>query len=190
MCIRDSYDDDAILVVLDDATYYTSSFDVNNHYEDNIRTVSYTHLTDTHTHLVQFAVHFQSLHTLSYHASALGVPPVSYTHLVSMMAARVAGVPIPLSFIAWRIVSPSISLPAVSIAASNVDSVCNGFGLVLPSVMVQPEKVTCSNESISVSYTHLDVYKRQVRDSLRQRTKSSRRNRAPRNRSQRERQEA
>ena len=33
---------------------------------------------------------------------------------VSMMAARVAGVPIPLSFIAWRIVSSSISLPAVS----------------------------------------------------------------------------
>lgn len=28
-------------------------------------------LTDTHTHLVQFAVHFQSLHTLTYHASAL-----------------------------------------------------------------------------------------------------------------------
>ena len=33
------YDDDAILVVLDDATYYTSSFDVNNHYEDNIRII-------------------------------------------------------------------------------------------------------------------------------------------------------
>ena len=33
------YDDDAILVVLDDATYYTSSFDVNNHYEDNIHII-------------------------------------------------------------------------------------------------------------------------------------------------------
>ena len=33
-------------------------------------------LTDTHTHLVQFAVHFQSLHTLTYHASALGVPQI------------------------------------------------------------------------------------------------------------------
>ena len=33
------YDDDAILVVLDDANYYTSSFDVNNHYEDNIHII-------------------------------------------------------------------------------------------------------------------------------------------------------
>lgn len=33
-------------------------------------------LTDTHTHLVQFAVHFQGLHTLTYHASALGVPQI------------------------------------------------------------------------------------------------------------------
>ena len=33
-------------------------------------------LTDTHTHLVQFAVHLQSLHTLTYHASALGVPQI------------------------------------------------------------------------------------------------------------------
>ena len=46
-----------------------------------------------------------------------------------------AGVPIPQSFNAWRSSSSSMFLPAVSIAASRVASVCRGFGLVLPSVM-------------------------------------------------------
>ena len=54
------------------------------------------------------------------------------------MAARVAGVPMPQSFIACRITSSSTSLPAVSIAASRVASVWNGLGFVLPSVREQP----------------------------------------------------
>ena len=41
-------------------------------------------LTDTHTHFVQFAVHFQSLHTLTYHASALGIPQIGiHSHLAT-----------------------------------------------------------------------------------------------------------
>ena len=32
-------DDDSILVVLDDGTFYISTFDANNHYEDNIRVI-------------------------------------------------------------------------------------------------------------------------------------------------------
>ena len=42
---------------------------------------------------------------------------------VSMMAARVAGVPMPASFIASRSASSDSSRPAVSIAASRLDSV-------------------------------------------------------------------
>ncbi len=42
---------------------------------------------------------------------------------VSIVSARVAGVPRPLSFIASRSSSSSISLPAVSIAESSVASV-------------------------------------------------------------------
>ena len=33
------FDDDAILVVLDDGNFYISSFDANNHYEDNIKII-------------------------------------------------------------------------------------------------------------------------------------------------------
>ena len=33
------FDDDSILVVLDDGTFYISTFDANNHYEDNIRVI-------------------------------------------------------------------------------------------------------------------------------------------------------
>ena len=44
----------------------------------------------------------------------------------------------PQSFMAWRMASSSMSLPAVSIADNNVASVCSGLGLVLPSVMEQP----------------------------------------------------
>ena len=58
---------------------------------------------------------------------------------VSMMAARVAGVPMPQSFNACRASSSSTpSRPAVSIAASRVLSVCSGFGRVMPELIVQP----------------------------------------------------
>ena len=58
---------------------------------------------------------------------------------VSMMAARVAGVPMPQSFNACRASSSSKpSRPAVSIAASRVLSVCNGFGRVMPELIEQP----------------------------------------------------
>ena len=60
------------------------------------------------------------------------------------MEARVAGVPMPQSFIACRSASSSISLPAVSIAESRVASVCSGLGLVFPSVMDEPFGVSVS----------------------------------------------
>ena len=56
-----------------------------------------------------------------------------------MMAARVAGVPMPQSFNAWRTSSSSMpSRPAVSIAASRVLSVCSGLGRVMPELIEQP----------------------------------------------------
>ncbi len=51
-----------------------------------------------------------------------------------MIEARVAGVPSPDSFIAWRNSSSSTSLPAVSITPSNDASEYRGGGLVSPSL--------------------------------------------------------
>ena len=84
----------------------------------------------------------------------------------SMTAALVAGVPNPFLSASSGI----SSLPAVSIADRSVSSVnCLG-GVVLPSLTAQEETGSdCPSESSgrvlsclpSVSYTHLDVYKRQ-----------------------------
>ena len=56
----------------------------------------------------------------------------------SMMAARVAGVPIPLPFIRRTSSSSSRSLPAVSMAASRLASVCGAGGLVWSSLTFVP----------------------------------------------------
>ena len=56
-----------------------------------------------------------------------------------MMAARVAGVPIPVSFMLAFSSAFSSSLPAVSIEESRLLSVCNGLGLVCFSNSSIPE---------------------------------------------------